>query len=39
MFAAYGELFDAALATRSGRAATVKREWRPEETERPGVMR
>lgn len=39
MFAAYGELFDAALATRSGQAATVKRDWRPEETERPGVTR
>ena len=30
MFAAYGELFDAALATRAGRAATVKQDWRPE---------
>ena len=39
MFAAYGELFEAALATRSGRAATVKSDWRPEENERPGVTR
>lgn len=39
MFAAYGELFDAALATRSGQAAIVKRDWRPEETERPGATR
>ncbi len=39
MFAAYGELFETALATRSGQAATVKRDWRPEENERSGVTR
>jgi glycosyltransferase involved in cell wall biosynthesis len=39
MFAAYGELFETALATRSGQAAMVKRDWRPEENERPGVTR
>jgi glycosyltransferase involved in cell wall biosynthesis len=39
MFAAYGELFEAALATRTGQAAMVKRDWRPEENERPGVTR
>jgi glycosyltransferase involved in cell wall biosynthesis len=39
MFADYGELFETALATRSGRAATVKDDWRPEATGRPGVTR
>lgn len=39
MFANYGELFETALATRSGQAARVKGDWRPEETGRPGVSR
>lgn len=39
MFANYGELFERALATRSGRTAKVKDDWRPEASGRPGVTR